>query len=138
MHARQRGTSPDNPAEDRVLVVQVLAGLVRDEELRPRRVRAGVGHAQHAALVVRHARLELVLYLAAPVALAPPPRPRRITALKRDWWVVGGGWWVGVMGGEKRDRGEEGEAMQSGNIRRVGYNMRGVKTKNVEKHERIS
>lgn len=72
---------PDNPAEHGVLVVQMLARLVRDEELRPRRVGSRVGHAQHAALVVRHAGFELVLDLAAPVALATASRPRRIAPL---------------------------------------------------------
>lgn len=36
---------PDNPAEDGMLVVQVLARFVRDEKLRTRRVRARVSHA---------------------------------------------------------------------------------------------
>lgn len=62
-------SSPDDGAEDRVLVVEVLAGLVRDEELRARRVGPRVGHAQDAPAVVTHARLELVLDLAAPEAL---------------------------------------------------------------------
>lgn len=72
---------PDNPAEDGMLVVQVLARLVRDEKLRPRRVRARVSHAQHAPLVVGHSGLEFVLDFSAPVALAPPSRPRGVPPL---------------------------------------------------------
>lgn len=77
----KRLSSPDHPAEDRVLVVEVLARLVRDEELRARRIRARIGHAQHPPLVVRHPGLELVLDLAAPVALASPPGTRRVSPL---------------------------------------------------------
>ena len=72
---------PHYPAKDGVLVVQVLARLVCDEELRSVRVRPGVGHAQHPALVVRHAGLELVPDLSAPEALAPLARARRVTPL---------------------------------------------------------
>jgi len=59
-----------HPPEHSVLVVQPRGGDDGDEKLGPVRVRAGVGHAKGVRPVVAQGRVELVLELVPPYALA--------------------------------------------------------------------
>src|SRR5688572_27914785 len=65
-------------AEHRVLAVQVRLRRVRDEELAAVRVRAGVGHRDHAALVLERIALALVGELVAGAAAAGAGRVARL------------------------------------------------------------
>jgi len=71
----------------RVFIVQPRCGHYRDEELRPVRVGAGVGHRHRVRTVVFECRVELILKLFPPNGLPAGSVPYKIVWLN-DWMNI--------------------------------------------------